>query len=177
MQQKSIKSFLFLIFGNCYYIIEVFDLSDNFILVLMIYILLSLSLFFQMIILNILSLIMVVIFLGFKKFILICEDFEELFLKKFILILVNILFGTFFMCYYLWKKLINKTYISNKFGMKFLIFFPCAIMSIIIYYPQHLLINIVCIIITYIKDRRFSLLLSDLDNNFENAFNFKIDSD
>jgi len=78
------------------------------------------------------------------------------------------------MCYYLWKKLINKTNISNKLDMKFLIFFPCAIMSIIIYYPQRLLINIVFIIIYYIKDRRFSNLLMDLDRNFENAFNFGI---
>jgi hypothetical protein len=175
--RKAFTVFYFLIFGNCYFIIQEFDLSHNYILVSVIYILLSLSFFFQMIILNILSLLMVLIFFGFKKFILICDNFEDLFLKKFILILVNILFGTFFMCYYLWKNLINETHISNKFGMKFLIFFPCAIMSIIIYFPQRLLINIVCIIITYIKDRRFSLLLSDLDNNFENAFNFKIDSD
>ena len=166
----------FLIFGNCNFIIEEFDLSDNRCLVLMIYILLSISLFFQMIFLNILSLLMVLIFLGFKKFIIICEDFQDLFLKKFILILVNILFGTFFMCYYLWKKLINETYISNKFGLKFLIFFPCAIMSIIIYYPQRLLVNIAGIFITFIKERRrFSRLLSELDNNFEKAFNFQID--
>ena len=68
------------------------------------------------------------------------------------------------------EKLINKTYISNKLGMKFLIFFPCAIMSIIIYYPQRLLINIACIIIYYIKDRRFSDFLGDLNRNFNNAF-------
>ena len=174
--RKVFRVLFFLIFGNCNFIIEEFDLSDNRCLVLMIYILLSISLFFQMIFLNILSLLMVLIFLGFKKFIIICEDFQDLFLKKFILILVNILFGTFFMCYYLWKKLINETYISNKFGMKFLIFFPCAIMSIIIYYPQRLLVNIAGIFITFIKERRrFSRLLSELDNNFEKAFNFQID--
>ena len=141
------------------------------------YFILSLSLFFQMIFLNILSLSLILIFLGFKKFILIFDNCKNLFKRKFILILINILFGTFCMCYYLWKKLINETYISNKFGMKFLIFFPCAIMSIIIYYPQRLLINIVCIIITYLKNRRFSQLLSKLDDNFDNAFNFRINSD
>ena len=143
----------------------------------MTYFVFSLSLFFQMIFLNILSLSLILIFLGFKKFILIYDNFRNLFQRKLILILINILFGTFCMFYYLWKKLINETYISNKFGIKFLIFFPCAIMSIIIYYPQRLLINIVCIIITYLKDRRFSQLLSKLDDNFENAFNFRINSD
>ena len=61
--------------------------------------------------------------------------------------------------------------------MKFLIFFPCAIMSIIIYYPQRLLINIAYIIIYWIKLRSFSEVLSMLDDIFDNAFNFKIISD
>jgi hypothetical protein len=172
--KKVLRVFIFLIFGNCYFIIGEFRLYDYSYLGFIIYILLSLALFFQMIFLNILSLLMVLIFIGFKKFILIWEEYQDLFLKKFILILVNILFGTFCKCYYLWKKLINETDISNIFWMQFLIFFPCAIMSIFIYYPQRLLINIVCIIIYYIKDRRFSRLLSDLDDNFNNAFNFRI---
>ena len=181
--RKALRVFAFLIFGNCYFIIcefNILDILDNDFCIfnaLMTYFVFSLSLFFQMIFLNILSLSLILIFLGFKKFILIYDNFRNLFQRKLILILINILFGTFCMFYYLWKKLINETYISNKFGIKFLIFFPCAIMSIIIYYPQRLLINIVCIIITYLKDRRFSQLLSKLDDNFENAFNFRINSD
>ena len=178
--KKAIRIFIFLIFGNCYFFfeeIENLEIIDNeffLIYILIMYIILSLSLLFQMIFLNILSFLLILIFIGFKIFIIEFMELWDLFFKKFQLILLNILFGTFFMCYYLWKKLINKTNISNKLGMKFLIFFPCAIMSIIIYYPQRLLINIVFIIIYYIKDRRFSDLLRDLDRNFENAFNFGI---
>jgi len=177
--QKALRVLFFLIFGNCLVFIKLLKRLEaiNIFFVSIIYILFSLSLFFQMIFLNILSLLLVLIFIGFKKFILTFQNSVDLIHKKFLPILVNVLFGTFFMCYYLWKELINETYISNKFGMKFLIFFPCAIMSIIIYYPQRLLINIVCIIIYYIKDRRFSDLLWDLDRNFDNAFNFRINSD
>ena len=143
----------------------------------MIYIPLYISLFFQMIYLNILSLLLIIIFLGFKKFILEFENLHKLYLKKFILILVNIILGTFCRIYYFWKKLINETNISNKFGMKFLIFFPCAIMSIIFNYPLILFINTASIIFDFIYKRSFSGLLSGLDSNFEDAFNFKINSE
>jgi len=176
---KALRVLVFLIFGNCYFILKEFNIIDNrfFILMFMIYFLLSLSLFFQMIFLNIISLIFILIFLGFKKLILKFQNWEDLFLKKFVLILVNILFGVFCFCYSSWKELIYETNISNIFGLQFLIFFPCAIMSIIIYYPQRLLINIAFIIFTYIKERSFQNLLSDLDRNFKDAFKFDIDSD
>ena len=127
-----------------------------------------------MIFLNILSLLLLLIFIGFKKFILEFEDFIDFYAKKLLLILIHIFFGTFCICFYLWKELINDAYISNDFFLKFLIFFPCAIMSIIIYYPQRLLINIVSIIIVYIYQRSFSNLLNILDNSFESAFNYSI---
>ena len=180
MQPKSIQSFLFLIFGNTYLIIYKFNLrgiSNELIYSLffcMTYILLFFTLFFQMIFLNILSLLLLLIFIGFKKFILEFEDFIDFYAKKLLLILIHILFGTFCICFYLWNKLINDAYISNDFFLKFLIFFPCAIMSIIIYYPQRLLINIVSIIIVYIYQGSFSNLLYVLDHNFENAFNYSI---
>ena len=174
--KKAFLVFIFSFFGNCYFILKGFDLLDK-ILVLMIYIPLYISLFFQMIYLNILTLLLLLIFLGFKKFILEFRNLHKLYLKKFILILVTIFVGTFCMIYYFWKKLINKTNISNKFGMKFLIFFPCAIMSIIFNYPLILLINTASIIFDFIYKRSFSGLLSGLDSNFEDAFNFKINSE
>ena len=61
--------------------------------------------------------------------------------------------------------------------MKFLIFFPCAIMSTILNYPLILFINIASIIFIFIFKRSFSGLLSELDSNFEDAFNFEINSD
>ena len=61
--------------------------------------------------------------------------------------------------------------------MKFLIFFPCAIMSTILNYPLILFINIASIIFIFIFKTSFSGLLSELDSNFEDAFNFEINSD
>ena len=140
----------------------------------MIYILLYISLFFQMIYLNILSLLLILIFLGFKKFILEFENLHKLYLKKCILILVTIFLGTFCRIFYFWKKLINKTYISNQLGMKILIFFPCALMSTIINYPLILFINITSIIFIFI----FKISpLSELNINFEHAFNIEINSE
>jgi hypothetical protein len=174
--KKALLVFIFAFFGNWYFILDVFDLKDNF-LFLIIYVLLYISLFFQMIYINILSFLLVLIFVGFKKFILEFWHLQDLYIKKFVLILLNLLLGTFCRVYYLWKRLINNTDISNKFGLKFLIFFPCVIMSTIFYFPLCLLINIVSIIFIYIKERRFSELLSGLDSNFSNAFNFKINTD
>ena len=67
-------------------------------------------------------------------------------------------------------------YIYKKFHMKFFIYFPCTIMSIIIYFPQHLLINFASIIIYYIFYKRvdFSDLIYDLDKIFYETFNFRI---
>ena len=174
--KKAFLVFIFSFFGNSYFILKGFDLLDN-ILALMIYILLYISLFFQMIYLNILSLLLLLIFLGFKKFILEFGNLHKLYPKKLILILVNIFLGTFCRIYFFWKKLINETNISNKFGMKFLIFFPCAIMSTILNYPLILFINIALIIFDFIYEKSFSGLLSELDFIFEHAFNFKINSE
>ena len=171
--KKAFLVFFFSFFGNCYFILKGFDLLDN-ILALMIYILLYISLFFQMIYLNILSLLLILIFLGFKKFILEFENLHKLYLKKCILILVTIFLGTFCRIFYFWKKLINKTYISNQLGMKILIFFPCALMSTIINYPLCLLMNISLIIFIFI----FKISpLSELNINFEHAFNIEINSE
>ena len=171
--KKAFLVFIFSFFGNCYFILKGFDLLDN-ILALMIYILLYISLFFQMIYLNILSLLLILIFLGFKKFILEFENLHKLYLKKCILILVTIFLGTFCRIFYFWKKLIDKTYISNQLGMKILIFFPCAFMSTIINYPLILFINITSIIFIFIFKRS---PLSELDINFEHAFNIRINSE
>ena len=84
---KAFLVFIFSFFGNCYFILKGFDLLDK----ILIYIPLYISLFFQMIYLNILSLLLIIIFLGFKKFILEFENLHKLYLKKFILILVNII--------------------------------------------------------------------------------------
>ena len=117
--------------------------------------------------LNIISFLHILIFLGFKKFILDFVHFEHWYFKKFILILVSILFLFFYGVYSEWKNMINKAHISNKFGIKFLLFFSCSIISIIIYYPQRVLINIVYMIFIWIDDgRSFSIFFRDLNSIF-----------
>ena len=137
---KLFYTFFFVIFGNCYLILRGFELLKN-ILAIMIYILLSFSFFFQMILLNILSLILILISKGFKIFIIKLkfdnddEDLQNLYLGKFLVIFINILIGNFCFLITSWKDLINRTHISNISHIRFFIYFSCAIMSIIIYYP------------------------------------------
>ena len=96
--------------------------------------------------------------------------------KKVIVIFLGVLIGNFCFLIFSWKKLINSTHYLNHFHIKFYIYFPCTIMSIVIYYPQRLLINITSIIIYYIFFRRFDFyyLIYDLDRIFEETFNFGI---
>ena len=139
--KKVYYVFIFVIFGNCYIILKGFKLLKN-ILAIMIFILLSFSLFFPMIFLNILSLLIILIFKGFKKFIVKFDALQDLYLQKVIVIFLGVLIGNFCFLIFSWKKLINSTHYLNHFHIKFYIYFPCTIMSIVIYYPQRLLINL-----------------------------------
>ena len=144
----------------------------------MIYILLTFSLFFQMIFLNIFSLLLILIHEGFRDFILRFDNLQNVIAENLIVVFVNILIGNFCFLIFSWKRLIYRTHISIHIEnyMKFLIYFSCAIMSFVIYFPQHLIINIVSIIIYYIFYKRchFFDLIYDLDKNFEKTFNFSI---
>jgi hypothetical protein len=172
---KLFYTFFFVIFGNCYLILRGFELLKN-ILAIMIYISLSFSLFFPMVLLNIISLLLILIFKGFKKFIVKFDgDLHELYLRNVLVIFISILIGNFCFIFFAWKKLLDRTHIHNLFLMKFFIYFECAIISIIIYFPQCLLINIGSIIIYYIyKGFCLSILINDFDRNFNETFNFSI---
>ena len=165
----------FVIFGNCYFILKGFNLLKN-IFVIMIYILLTFSLFFPMLFLNTLSLLYIFIREGFKDFILGFNNLQNLYLKDLMVIFVSILIGNFCFLISSWKKLIYRANIGNTLLMKFLIYPSCAIMSIIIYFPQRLLINIASIIIYYIFFKRCSFfdLTSDLDDIYEDTFLYRI---
>jgi len=173
--KRAFYVFFFVIFGNCYFILKGYNLSKN-ILVITIYILLTFSFFFQIIFLNILSFIYILIYRGFKGFILKFDDLQDLYLENFIIIFVNILIGNFCFIVVAWRKLLYKTQIDDLRFMKFLIYSAVGIMSIIIYFPQHLLVNIASIIIYYIffKKRSFFDCTYDLDKIFEKTFNFNI---
>ena len=171
-KNKACYVLFFIFFGNHFLILKGFDNIYNNFISIIILILLYIPFIFQFIFLNILSLLVMFISIGFRRFIVEFIHLENLYIKKIVLIIVNVLFATFFLCFSLWKRLIDDTLISNRYYIKFLLFFPCAIMSIIIYYPQRILINIIGIIITYIYKGSFSRLLHALEQNFERAFNF-----
>ena len=122
--KKALRVFIFLILGKTVFILNTFDREGISNIFIVPYILLFFALFFQMIFLNILSLLMILIFIGFKKFILNFENFLDFYVKKLIPILLTILLRTFCKCFYTWKNLL-KQYgdLSDKFYMKFLIFF------------------------------------------------------
>jgi hypothetical protein len=92
--KKAYYVFIFVIFGNSYIILKGFNLLKN-ILVIMIYILLSFSLFFQMTFLNIFSLLLILIHEGFRDFILGFDELQNLYIENFIVVFVNILIGNF----------------------------------------------------------------------------------
>jgi hypothetical protein len=170
-QKRIYYIFFFVIFGNCYIILKAFNLLKN-ILAIMIYILLTFSLFFQMIFLNIFSLLLILIYEGFRDFILRFDNLHNLYAENLIVVFINILIGNFCFLITSWKDLINRTHISNISHIRFFIYFSCAIMSIIIYYPQRLLFNIVCIIIFYIYSKiRVSNFMRGLDRIISETFN------
>ena len=142
----------------------------------MIYISLSFSLFFPMVLLNIIALLLILIFKGFKKFIVKFDrNLHELYLRNVLVIFISILTGNFCFIFFAWKKLLNRTQLHNLFLMKFFIYFQCTIMSIIIFFPQCLLINIVSIIIYYIfKGFNLFFLTNDFDRNFYETFHISI---
>ena len=58
--------------------------------------------------------------------------------------------------------------------VKFIIFFPCAIISIFVFYTQIIIINILFLIITLIKKRNCGYFLWNIFTNYKDAFNYRI---
>ena len=144
--EKLYKIFKFILLGNWPFILEKFRMNN--IYYRTIYYILSFSLFFQLIFLNIITFLFLLIFLGFKKFISQFNDFYHIYIANIIIILVNLLL-VFFNLFYL-------------------------LMSTIVCFPHRILINLIGIIITFIVQKNFSLLTARLDENFERIFNYHI---
>ena len=93
----------------------------------------------------------------------------ENYTKHFILFFSNILIGQLCICYGVWRKML-KYYLLDNYSLGFLYsmyalaFIPSFLMSIVVIFPQRILINIFYIIYCFISDK------SLLDDNFENAF-------
>ena len=166
------KIFFYIFFGNGIFIAKELDLGHfNFFASLLAYVLFNISFFFQMIFINLISLIIIFIFIGFKKFIVKFDDLYILFVKQFLTIIINLSVGLLLLLITDWKNLINRRPISNKSFFKKIIFFPCFIMTIVILYPQHLLINIIVMIIVYFNNYRFSSFTDELNRIITDVFN------
>ena len=148
---KIWRTIFFILFGNVYFIPREYDITNNF-LFKFLYALLMISFFFPLIYLNIIVFIIILIFLGFERFISEFENLELLYVQKFVEMIVCFLFGMLGATYELWTELINDTDIINKTAMKIFIFFPIAINSLIIIFPFQVFRNFLITILVQICD-------------------------
>ena len=148
---KIWRTIFFILFGNVYFIPREYDITNNF-LFKFLYALLMISFFFPLIYLNIIVFIIILIFLGFERFISEFENLELLYVQKFVEMIVCFLFGMLGATYQLWTELINDTDIINKTAMKIFIFFPIAINSLIIIFPFQMFRNFLITILVQICD-------------------------
>lgn len=140
-KRKLLITLFYLIWGNCYLIIDSTILKDYIIPVFLFYIIIYIPFFFWLIFLNSISFILILIFIGYRRFILEPHDLYDKFLRKFIYILITPSLGTFGVLLILWKKYIRHLNTSIGRIIKVIVFFPCLIMSTIILFPQKILIN------------------------------------
>ena len=168
-KKKFCLTLFFILWGNCYFIIDSSILKHHIISVICC-IVLSLVFFFQLILFNLISFILILIFIGFRRFIREFDHLYDIFLNKIIIILLTFLLGTFCLTLKHWKNYISNLNNSTKRIIKVIIYFPCLIMSTIIIFPQKLFINIFGIIFLLIYRRHFSTFLDDLENIYRRAF-------
>ena len=163
--------FFYLFFGNLYFIIKAFEVHRY--IQLITYLLFYISFFFHLIVLNIITLILFFICSGFKSIFKI--DYNT-YIKRIILIIIHILFSQFFLNFFLWDKIIN--YISFNIPMrnikKSILFIPYALFTIIIFFIQSIILNILILISWYCNCRNFCSFLNELNTCFEVVFNFSI---
>ena len=164
--QKFFKVLSFLLIGNWRYILMYFH-EDSFVFVT-IYLILNIPFFFHLLFLNLITFIFILIFSGFKTFI-VSSDFYNCYIGQFILILANIFFATYCLFFRAWCDFFG---FRRSFSM-LLSFFTCIIITNLVLFPHIILVNIIGIIITFFCQRRsFSRLLHQLDNNLRRGFGF-----
>ena len=172
--QKILYIIIFLFFGNIYFIIRKYQINHIFHFS-MIYLLLEIALFFPLIYLNIISFIFILIFKGFKKFILTVHLLSsQFYTKEAVLIISNLYLGIFCNFYFKLREIIHDTYILDKRLENIIAFFPSFITLIVLFFPNIIFYNFIYMIILYIKEGSFDNFLLELDSVFENSFNFQI---
>ena len=153
---KLIKFLLFVLFANSFLTIGKVERRNkififfNFIVCALLFIVY----FFYSILLNLISLFIIFIFSGYEEFF---EENGDFYIKKYMLILLSAFLGQFFLFFRVWEDKLYDAYM-HRLTVKYFIFFPCFIMTLLIYFPQQVLFNIFYIPLVYIIDRDFSKL-------------------
>ena len=153
---KLIKFLLFVLFANSFLTIGKVERRNkififfNFIVCALLFIVY----FFYSILLNLISLFIIFIFSGYEEFF---EENGDFYIKKYMLILLSAFLGQFFLFFRVWEDKLYGAYM-HRLTVKYFIFFPCFIMTLLIYFPQQVLFNIFYIPLVYIIDRDFSKL-------------------
>ena len=155
-------TFLFIIFGNCYINLMKFD--NHCCITLSVYLLFFIAFFFQLIFLNIVSLILILIFIGYKKFIFNYKTLDDIYLKKVNLILFTLILWTFCVFYIRCKKILDCLRFRICEVVKNIAFCPYLIITTICFFPLIIIINIFGMICTLIDSETFSSFFDSLND-------------
>ena len=166
--KKIFIIFHFIFFGN------ILIIKRNLFRSPIICIILNIPLFFPLIYINIISLLLILIFSGFKELIEIILNKNHPYIKRVILICSYFLLGTFCKFYQLYHDIVSGIYLLNKSTAKFFLFFPCFIIQVVIVFPQIVFCNFINMLLLLIKKGSFNLFLSELDFKFEMTFGFSV---
>ena len=125
--------------------------------------------FFWMIFLNIISIILIIVFVGLQNFI--TEEIGKYY-NKLRLIFVHSFLYAYINSFIQWKNIINESNIHSKKIVKIILFFPCLFMTVIIYFPKIIIFN-ACILIIIYFSKCFNFFLF-FDDKIHKAFSFRI---
>ena len=168
--KKALFIFFYILFGNNFFFLIYFYSSRKEKVILFGFHLYHLiTFFFQLIFLNILT----VIILIFSRAINHLWN-PRAFIKKYFIIISYLLLGNFFLLSKFMNALLLRIHIPNNICIKFMIFFSCFIISIIILFPKVILINVIILFNVLLMKRDFSMFSDKLNDIFEEAFGFHL---
>ena len=151
---KTFEILIFIFFGFCYaYFIKFQHFSCRFIFfAFFVYLLFSIAFLLQLIFFNLISFVLILIFIGFKRFIVKYNDLRKIFFKKVYCLFFNLIFLAFRISYESCKsKLMNYLHYSIKRIIKILTFFPYLFLTIICFFPYNIFFSIGYMIYSFVK--------------------------
>ena len=170
--EKILFKICSILFGYNFFIIRKYKSTNP--IISLAYSLLIIPFFFPLLLLNIFSLILTLIFLGSKEFSKTIENNYHLYTKEAIVIIANFILGIFCRLFYKYKVVVHDTFILNNILENIITFFPCFIITFVILFPNILIYNFIYILFLSVKEGSWILLLLELDYKFELAFGFQI---